>query len=118
MTAIFKYGKIIINKILVQLIFQIEVGGIIMNNKKQIEPWIIVIIAAGVVIVASIVIIIISCVISYRPYNPSATVTCNVCHQEFKKDSNNAKSINRTNMCTNCYNNYKSAQEAAKELPV
>lgn len=46
------------------------------------------------------------------------TVTCKSCGRKFQKGSQNAKSIRRTNMCTNCYNNYKKASDALKEMPV
>ena len=45
-------------------------------------------------------------------------VTCKSCGRKFQKGSENAKSIRNTNMCTNCYNNYKNAIDAFKELPV
>lgn len=37
----------------------------------------------------------------------STTVSCPICGRDFKKETDNAKSINRTNMCSNCYKNYK-----------
>ena len=43
---------------------------------------------------------------------------CMVCEREFQKDSENAKSIRKTNMCTKCYMNYKNASDYLKELPV
>lgn len=46
------------------------------------------------------------------------TVTCKSCGRKFQKGSENAKSIRRTNMCTNCYNNFKNANDALKEMPV
>jgi len=46
------------------------------------------------------------------------TVECKSCHRKFNKDSENAKSIARTNMCTNCYNNFNSLQKVIKEQPV
>ena len=36
--------------------------------------------------------------------------TCRVCHREFRSGSDNAQSIRRSNMCINCYNNFKSMQ--------
>ena len=39
------------------------------------------------------------------------TVKCPVCGRTFKKGTSNAKSIRRTNMCENCYKNYKYAEE-------
>lgn len=46
------------------------------------------------------------------------TVTCKSCNRKFQKGSENAKSISRTNMCTNCYNNYKGMSDWLKEQPV
>lgn len=43
---------------------------------------------------------------------------CQVCGREFQKGSENAKSIRKTNMCTQCYENYRNAADALKELPV
>lgn len=43
---------------------------------------------------------------------------CQVCGREFQKGSQNAKSIRKTNMCTQCYENYRNATDALKELPV
>ena len=43
---------------------------------------------------------------------------CKVCGREFQKGSENAKSIRKTNMCTQCYKNYKNASDYLKELPV
>lgn len=45
-------------------------------------------------------------------------VQCKVCDRYFNKDSENAKSIRKTNMCTQCYKNYKDINDALKELPV
>ena len=45
-------------------------------------------------------------------------VKCQVCKKQYKKGSNNAKSINRTNMCSSCYANYKSMSDALNELPI
>lgn len=46
------------------------------------------------------------------------TVTCKSCGRKFQKGSENAKSIRRTNMCSNCYQNFKYASDALKEMPV
>lgn len=46
------------------------------------------------------------------------TVKCKSCGRSFKKGSENAKKITRTNMCLNCYNNFKSMQDAINEQPV
>lgn len=43
---------------------------------------------------------------------------CQVCGREFQKGSENVKSIRKTNMCTQCYENYRNATDALKELPV
>ncbi len=45
-------------------------------------------------------------------------VKCQVCKKQYKKGSNNAKSINRTNMCSSCYANYKSMSGALNETPI
>lgn len=45
-------------------------------------------------------------------------IICQVCDREFQKGSENAKSIRKTNMCTQCYQNYKNASDYLKELPV
>lgn len=50
--------------------------------------------------------------------NDKDTVQCQVCGNKYKKDSDNAKSINRTNMCSSCYNNYKTLSDALDEAPV
>lgn len=39
---------------------------------------------------------------------------CQSCHKTFT-DSKNTKSIARTNMCTNCYSNYKFGTKAKEE---
>ncbi|MBO4903399.1 MAG: hypothetical protein J5518_11455 [Lachnospiraceae bacterium] len=46
------------------------------------------------------------------------TVTCQSCGRSFQIDSENAKSINHTNMCINCYTNFETATDALRELPV
>ena len=48
----------------------------------------------------------------------SNTVECKVCGRSFSKDSENAKSIKRTNMCSQCYKNYEYAENASKEKPI
>ena len=45
-------------------------------------------------------------------------IICHVCDREFQKGSENAKSIRKTNMCSQCYKNYKNASDYLKELPV
>ena len=45
-------------------------------------------------------------------------VKCQVCGNKYKKGSDNAKSINRTNMCSSCYKNYKTLSDAMDEMPV
>lgn len=45
------------------------------------------------------------------------SATCKVCHREFTNEDE-VRSIKRTNMCLNCYENYKfgsEAKEAAEE---
>ena len=42
----------------------------------------------------------------------SGAKTCRICGTSYS-DSENVKSIQRTNMCTRCYNNYKYASKAA-----
>lgn len=37
----------------------------------------------------------------------SNSYTCNVCHRKFSGGTSDSKSIIRTNMCVQCYNNYK-----------
>ncbi|MBP3620103.1 MAG: hypothetical protein J6J24_05560 [Clostridia bacterium] len=49
--------------------------------------------------------------------NQSDNVECQVCNREFQAGSENAKSIRKTNMCSQCYKNYKGASGAMKELP-
>jgi hypothetical protein len=46
------------------------------------------------------------------------TLKCKSCGRSFKKGSDNAKSIRKTNMCTSCYKSYKSASDYLKEQPV
>ena len=41
----------------------------------------------------------------------SSSRTCSYCNRVFT-DSENIKSIRKTNMCTNCYNNYKIGSDA------
>ena len=48
----------------------------------------------------------------------SSNVECKSCHKSFQKGSENAKSINRTNMCTDCYNSFKALDHWKKEQPV
>lgn len=35
------------------------------------------------------------------------TYTCNICNRDFSGGTSDSKSIIRTHMCVNCYNNYK-----------
>ena len=49
------------------------------------------------------------------------TVKCEVCGKRYNKDSDNASSIARTNMCSSCYKDFKATKDAIdaiKELPV
>lgn len=60
---------------------------------------------------------------AYVPYNPNSVkdkdlIQCQVCNKEYKQGSENAKSIRKTNMCIQCYQNYKNASDYLKELPV
>ena len=48
----------------------------------------------------------------------SSNVECKSCHRSFQKGSENAKSINRKNMCTDCYNSFKALDHWKKEQPV
>ena len=48
----------------------------------------------------------------------SETETCPSCHRKFQGDSENARSIRWNGMCTNCYDNYKYASDALKEMPL
>ena len=41
----------------------------------------------------------------------SETVTCKVCDRSFKKGSDNAMSIARSNMCENCHDNFEWRQD-------
>lgn len=52
-----------------------------------------------------------------RSNNSSDNIECKVCHREFKKGSENAKSIKKTNMCSHCYKNFKDASDVINELP-
>ncbi len=52
------------------------------------------------------------------PQIDSSTETCPICDREFREDSENARSIMWTGMCSNCYSNYKAISDALKELPV
>ena len=45
------------------------------------------------------------------------TIRCQYCDRKYDEDSNNGKNIRRTNLCLNCYNSMKSAQNAIKEMP-
>ena len=54
----------------------------------------------------------------YSSSSSKDTVKCKSCGREFKKGSDNARSISRTNMCTNCYNNYQSMSDYLNEQPV
>ena len=49
-------------------------------------------------------------VISGSSGSSSSSKECPICSREFS-DSSNRKSIRKTNMCTRCYNNYKTANE-------
>lgn len=42
----------------------------------------------------------------------SSKIECRSCDREFSSSSANGKSIRRTGMCENCYNNFKSMQQA------
>lgn len=48
-------------------------------------------------------------IIPYIPTSGGSDKSCQSCGREFS-DSDNKKSISRTNMCENCYNNYKSLE--------
>lgn len=50
--------------------------------------------------------------------NTEQGVKCKSCGKEYKKGSDNASSIARSGMCTNCYNNYKSMQKFLDEQPL
>lgn|GEM_PF-6412440 len=60
----------------------------------------------------------ISCGSSSHSSHSGDTETCPICNRTFQSDSENAKSIRWTGMCTNCYNNYKYARDALKERPL
>ena len=45
-------------------------------------------------------------------------VKCESCGNKYKKGSENAKSIARTNMCSSCYTNFKSMSDALNEMPI
>lgn len=47
--------------------------------------------------------------------NTSNSKTCKSCGRSFD-DSSNKKSIRKTGMCSNCYNNYKNAEEALEDF--
>jgi hypothetical protein len=55
---------------------------------------------------------------SSKKSNDKDTVECKSCGKKFQLGSENAKSIRKTNMCTNCYNNFKSVSDYLKEQPV
>ena len=46
------------------------------------------------------------------------TVTCGFCGRSFQAGTENAESILRTNLCSNCYGNFRSAQDALQEMPI
>ena len=73
-------------------------------------------IIAGVVIVA-IIVLLVSC-FSGGKSSSGGTVRCQVCGKSYQSGSENAAKIAYTNMCIKCYNNYKYAHDALKELPV
>lgn len=62
----------------------------------------------GIVVFLSIFVALFSCNCSK---NTVEDETCSVCGRTFNWDSDNAKSIRKHHMCTNCYNNYKWARE-------
>ena len=47
----------------------------------------------------------------------SDTVTCEFCGRSFRSGTENAESILRTNLCSNCYSNFRSVQDALNEMP-
>lgn len=63
--------------------------------------------------------IVIGCGAAYKPYDPQkaaystnsdSQVKCQVCGRSFSNTSSDAKSIRKTNMCSQCYKNYNAAQ--------
>ena len=57
------------------------------------------------------IIIVVTLILSVASDGSDSTVTCGVCHSEFKSGTSNARSISRTNMCSSCYSNYQYAQD-------
>ena len=43
--------------------------------------------------------------------NTSKSIECNVCGRTYSYGTSDSRSISRTNMCTNCYDNYNWAQD-------
>ena len=80
-----------------------------MNKNKGLSP------GAAITVIIIILVVIIGFVVLSLDSGSGAsnkTVTCKVCKREFSMGTSDSKSINRTNMCTNCYNNYKQGQAA------
>ena len=58
-------------------------------------------------------------ILASSPSNGKQSATCQICHTTYTYDNDsfggysyeNVRSINRTNMCVRCYNNYKSAMD-------
>lgn len=50
--------------------------------------------------------------------NSDDVARCKSCGNKYKKGSENAKSISRTNMCTKCYKSYKTISDWVNEQPV
>lgn len=68
-----------------------------------------------VAITIGVVIILIFVIFSWtrgeKSTSTTETVKCQVCYQSYKKGSDNARSIARSNMCTQCHDNFEWRQE-------
>ena len=48
--------------------------------------------------------------------NSGSDLVCRSCGRSFSRSSSNGRSIKNTNMCENCYHNYKAGSEALDDL--
>ena len=73
-----------------------------MNDKNSGSGWI------GIIVIAIIVFALLG---SCGGSSSSSSKTCKSCHRTFTSSSEKS-SIARTNMCTNCFDNYKWVMDA------
>lgn len=73
----------------------------------------------GLPIIMGIIVLLFIFALLFSPDSSSSsskTIECQVCDRSFNVGSENAKSISRSNMCSNCYSNFKWGQKVIEGL--